>query len=236
MCGRYTLTSSAGLVEAFELLRGEPVEHSEWWRPRFNVAPTQPAPIVTNHDGMRSLELARWGLLPPWSSSRSGAPLINARAERIGESRPFRDAIRLRRCLVPADGFFEWRRETATKKSPVWLHPEPRRLVAFAGVWERWRAPEGWLVSFAIVTTKPNALVAPIHDRMPVVLPPSAFARWLDPTQQDPARLRDVWEPIDVADWIATEVSPLVNKVAHDEPACIAPAVVAPQPVQGRLF
>jgi len=247
MCGRYTLTSQEGLAIELELAVAEPAEASEWWRPRWNIAPTQPAPVVCNRDQPRAIELARWGLVPPWADSLAvGARMINARSETAGEKPAFRDALRRRRCLVPADGFFEWKKD-GKRRTPFWLHPSPRRLVAFAGLWERWKAPDGhWLISFSILTTDANPLVAPLHDRMPVVVPHAAFARWLDPAAHEPADFADLLAPPPVADWIATEVSPRVNRPDHDEPDCVEPVEAAasrpgsdeppPGPAQGSLF
>ena len=236
MCGRYTLTSQEGLADELQLAIAEPAEASEWWRPRWNIAPTQPAPIVANREGPRAIELARWGLLPPWAESLgAGAKMINARAETAGDKRAFRDALRKRRCLVPADGFFEWRKD-GTARKPFWIHPEPRHLIAFAGLWERWKSPEGvWVISFTIVTTTANELVAPLHDRMPVVLPRAAYDRWLDPAPIEPAALADLLVPAPAGGWIATEVAPLVNKPDNDVPACVEPWT-AQSPPQRSLF
>ncbi|MCA9677235.1 MAG: SOS response-associated peptidase, partial [Myxococcales bacterium] len=186
MCGRYTLTSQAGLAEEFMLAVAEPAEASEWWRPRFNIAPTQPAPVVVARDGVRAVELMRWGLVPPWADGPAvGARMINARVESLSQRPAFRDAVKHRRCLVAADGFYEWVTRgdgKAGKRVPMYLRPVPRRPVGFAGLWERWRGPDGaWLVSFAIVTGPPNPLVEPIHDRMPVVVAPTHYATWLAP-------------------------------------------------------
>jgi len=234
MCGRYTLTSQEGLVADLELALGEPAEPGEWWRPRFNVAPTQPAPVVANREGPRAIEMMRWGLVPYWADEPSiGSRLINARVETAATTPAYRDAVRRRRCLVLADGFYEWRKE-GKKKTPVYLRPVPRRPIAFAGVWDRWRAPDGvWVLSFSILTGPPNALVAPIHDRMPVIVPHDAYARWLQPGEVDPASLADLFAPAPVDDWRGVEVSPHVNKPDNDDPQCIEPAAPA---AQGSLF
>jgi putative SOS response-associated peptidase YedK len=243
MCGRYTLTSQEGLVEDLQLAIGEPADSDDkpaWWRPRWNIAPTQPAPIVANREGPRAIELARWGLVPPWAKSLAeGARMINARAETAADKRAFRDALARRRCLVPADGFFEWRKggPKGKTRTPFWIHPDPRHAIAFAGVWERWKSPEGvWVISFSILTTDANPLVAPLHDRMPVVLPPSAYARWLDPAAIDPHSFAELFRPAPVDGWSVTEVSPRVNKPDCDEPACVEPAAATPAPPQGTLF
>lgn len=228
MCGRYTLTSQDQLVEELELKLGEPIEASEWWRPRFNIAPTQPAPVVTERDGERVIELLRWGLVPPWAGSLSeGAKLINARSEGIATRPAFRDAMKHRRCLVLADGFFEWRGE-GKARIPMYIRPVPRRTVTFAGLWERWKRPDGaWVLTFTILTTAANALVAPLHDRMPVVVERDARAAWMaDAILPGPA---------EVGDWQVAQVSRRVSSVVNDDPGCIEPEAVAP-PAQGRLF
>ncbi len=219
MCGRYTLTSQEGLVEDMQLAIAEPAEPSEWWRPRFNVAPTQPAPIVPNRDGPRHIELARWGLVPPWSKTLSeGAKKINARSETAASSPAFKDALAKRRCLVPADGFFEWKKDGKIR-TPFWIHPSPRHPIAFAGIWERWKSPDGiWVISFSILTTDANALVRPLHDRMPVVLPRAAYDRWLDPAAIDPRAIADLLVPPPTDGWSADEVTTKINKPDFDEP------------------
>ena len=224
MCGRYTLTSQDDVAAALELATAEPAEPSEWWRPRFNIAPTQPAPVVPNREGPRHIEMMRWGLVPPWSKDLSGsARMINARVETAATSKAFRDALRRRRCLVVADGFFEWRKDGA-KKVPLHIRPDDRRPFAFAGLWERWKGPDGWVVSFAILTCAPNQLVAPVHDRMPIVLPPEAYAAWLDPGEVAPEELAALLAPWTPEGWSAVEVSPRVNSPANDDPACLEPA------------
>jgi putative SOS response-associated peptidase YedK len=232
MCGRYTLTRQDGVVE--ELEARLTVQASPWWKPRFNIAPTQPAPVAHLLDGERVLALMRWGLVPAWANRAflPGEPrpplMINARAESIEAKGVFREAFHRHRCLVPADGFFEWLHgDGRAKPDPVYLHPVPRRVVAFAGVWVR----AGELLSFAIVTTRPNALVAPIHDRQPVVIPHEDYATWLDP-DTDLHVARAMLHAPPVADWRADPVSRHVNDAHHDDPACIE---LAP-PVQGSLF
>ena len=229
MCGRYTLTTTEGMVEDLEATLAPAAPQSEWWKPRFNVAPTQPAPVAVLRDGVRLVEMMRWGLVPHWAAktAKTGKTgkkpplMINARVEGI-ESKPvFRDAFARRRCLVPADGFYEWQ-----GKTPMYLHPSPHRFAAFAGVWAR----AGELFSFAIVTGAPNELVAPIHDRMPIVLDRSAWAAWLDPSvDSDGARALLAVPPI--GDWRAEAVSTWVNKADHDDPRCIEPADSSQRPL-----
>ncbi len=217
MCGRYTVTRPGDAARELEAAIDPATPQSEWWKPRFNVAPTQPAPVVTIHGGARVLELMRWGLIPFWGAKPGAKPplMINARVESLAAKQVFRDALERKRCLVPADGFFEWANET-----PLYIHPRDRRVVAFAGLWARAKTSTGEVRSFTIITGKPNALVKPIHDRMPIVLPPSAWSTWLDPATADPKALLGVPE---VGDWLAEQVSTHVNKAANDDPACIAP-------------
>jgi putative SOS response-associated peptidase YedK len=224
MCGRYSLTSQEGVAQELDLAFAEPDQPSEWWRARYNIAPTQPAPVLANRDRPRQLEMMRWGLVPPWAESlKVGARWINARAETAATAKAFRDALRRRRCLVPADGFFEWAGEGAAKQA-YFLHRAGRAPFAFGGLWERWKGPDGlWVISFAILTTRPNPLIAPIHDRMPVVIPPDAYARWLSPDELPPDAIADLLAPWPVAGWEATRVSSHVNKPANDDPACVAP-------------
>lgn len=237
MCGRYTLTRQDQIAEDLDAALGD-APTSAWWKPRYNVAPTQPAPVVVARGGAREIELMRWGLVPPWAGpGGKGAPLmINARAESLEAKAVFRDALRRRRCLVPADGFFEWIRDpeagARAKPQPIYMHPASRRLVAFAGLWERHGAGEA--LSFTIITCAPNELVRPYHDRMPLVLPPSAYAAWLDPAL-DAAAARALLGVPPVDDWIAEPVSTLVNRATHDEPACIEPLAV-PARAQQTLF
>jgi len=223
MCGRYTLTSTKGIVEELELATDAPAVANEWWRPRFNIAPTQPAPVVLVRDGARQLEMMRWGLVPHWAESLAiGARMINARVETLQSKPAFRDAVQRRRCLVPADGFFEWRLRgpgRSAKRIPIYLRPVPQHIVAFAGLWERWKAPDGvWITSFTIVTGPPNQLAARFHDRMPVVLPREHHATWLAPEPLAPEVLDAVLAVPPVGDWRAAEVSQRANSPANDDP------------------
>jgi len=236
MCGRYTVTRQEGLIEDLEAALDPEAPKNEWWKPRFNVAPTQPAPVVTLQGGARVLEMMRWGLVPFWATKPGAkAPLmINARVESIDAKQVFRDALERKRCLVPADGFFEWKR-AGKLATPLYIHPWPHRFVAFAGLWARLRLESGReLHSFTIITGPPNELVKPIHDRMPVVLDRSAWAAWLDPSL-DGAGAHALLQIPPVGDWRADEVSTWVNKADHDDPTCIEP-VTHPPPAQGSLF
>lgn len=238
MCGRYTLTRQERLVEDLEASLGT-APQSEWWKPRFNVAPTQPAPVVILRDGARLVEMMRWGLVPFWAGREGAKPplMINARVETLSSKPMFRDALARRRCLVPADGFFEWKRTGTTKASkaqPMYIHPRDGHVFAFAGLWARARTDEGEQLSFSIITGPPNELVAPIHDRMPVVLAPEAYAAWLDPARDADAARDLLGIPPDEG-WISEPVSTRVNSAQVDDVACIAPAAPA-APVQGDLF
>ncbi len=230
MCGRYTLTRQEGVVEDLQASLGVAAQ-SEWWKPRFNVAPTQPAPVVTLRDGVRTVEMMRWGLVPHWASSERGKRprlMINARVESLDAKAVFRDALQRRRCLVPADGFFEWKHRSSSqtartaKPQPLYFHPRHHRVFAFAGLWARARTDAGEQLSFTIVTGPPNRLVSPIHDRMPIVLSPEAYAAWLDPNVDGATARALLGVPSD-DDWVAEPVSTQVNSAANDEPACIAP-------------
>jgi putative SOS response-associated peptidase YedK len=238
MCGRYTLTRHEDAVEDLQAALGLSVQ-GEWWKPRFNVAPTQPAPVVVLRDGTRMVELMRWGLLPHWAGKPGARPplMINARVEGLKEKPVFRDALALKRCLVPADGFYEWKRDPAAPKSkprPMYIHLHPRRTIAFAGLWARSRTDDGEQLSFTIITGPPNELVKPIHDRMPMVLEPSAYAAWLDPSV-DADGARDLLGVPPVGGWVLEPVSIRVNSAQVDDPTLIDP-VEAPPPAQGSLF
>lgn len=245
MCGRYTLTSHEQIAEDLQASLEVSAAEDPWWKPRYNVAPTQPAPVVTLRDGARTIEMMRWGLVPHWAEPGGKKPplMINARVESLTAKQMFRDALARKRCLVPADGFFEWLRGGARGKGdaprPIYFHPRSHRLFAFAGLWARSRDARGdELHSFTIVTTRASDLVRPIHDRMPIVLPPDDWAAWLDPdVDADTARAMLGHPAGD--DWVAEPVSTWVNKADHDDPRCIAPEAGdagEPASTQQRLF
>jgi putative SOS response-associated peptidase YedK len=242
MCGRYTLTRQEGVIEDLQASLDGVTAQSEWWKPRFNVAPTQPAPVVTLHDGVRTIEMMRWGLVPFWASTPGKkAPLmINARAESLDAKAFFRDALARRRCLVPADGFFEWRRPDPPGNRgreapmPLYFHPASRKVIAFAGLWAQSKTATGETQhSFTIITGKPNELVASVHDRMPVILDTSTYAAWLDPTLDGEGARALLGVPA-IGDWIAEPVSTHVNKAQNDDPSCIEP--LTEEPAQRSLF
>ena len=219
MCGRYTLLASPeairdqfGLAEVPEL------------SPRYNIAPTQPVAAVRLVAGQerRELVLLRWGLIPPWADDPAiGNRLINARAETVDDKPSFRSALRCRRCLVLADGFFEWQTSRG-KKQPYYFRLRDGRPFAFAGLWERWsRGGHGAVESCTLVTTEANELVRPMHDRMPVILPPDACGAWLDPAVQRPGELQPLLRPYRAEEMTAYPVSVRVNSPRNDDAGCV---------------
>jgi putative SOS response-associated peptidase YedK len=179
MCGRYRLSRRKQIIEEhFDAVPGK-----EHWTPRYNIAPTQPVPVIRHHpkEPVRKLSLLRWGLIPSWSKDASSAArMINARSETAHTLPAFRDAMKLRRCLVLADGFYEWRR-TGTTKQPFCFEVNDGELFAFAGLWDRWKDPTGqWIRSCSILRTTPNAVTSAVHDRMPVILNKEDYDLWLD--------------------------------------------------------
>jgi putative SOS response-associated peptidase YedK len=218
MCGRYTVTSPAeALIDELGLDAVDP-----GYTPRYNLAPTQPAPVVTGWEPRR-LALVRWGLIPSWSRDGArGKLLINARAETALQKPSFRDAFEKRRCMVVADGFYEWRGRGASKV-PIYFRLRSRRPFAFAGIWDGWLTDAGELArSCAVLTTAPNDLVAPIHDRMPVMLDADARQRWL--ASDDLEELRALCRPFPAAHMECFAVSARVGSPKLDEPGCIEPA------------
>lgn len=198
--------------------------------PRYNAAPGQPLPVVRRRGDRREAVLLRWGLIPAWAGQTSPtAPLVNARAESAATKPAFREAFRTRRCLVPADGFYEWRHDP---HGPMpWLFESTDGgLLCFAGLWETWSAPGAApLESFAILTTAPNTLVAPFHDRMPAILPPESYDTWLDESTP-PHRLQSLLTACASALLRVRPVHPWLNNVGHDGPACLEPP--PPPPAQ----
>jgi putative SOS response-associated peptidase YedK len=219
MCGRYLLISPVEAMRRFFDVGG-----LLNLPPRYNIAPTQDAPVVRlDQQARRELILMRWGLVPLWAKDLSmGARCINARAESVAQKPAFRDAFQHRRCLVPTDGFFEWEKKGKVRQ-PWRIAPVEGGLMALAGLWERWRAPDGGVVrTFAIITTEANELIAPLHERMPAVLQPEEFGGWLDPGTPG-ERLRQMLRPYPSARTKAYPVSPRVNNVRNDDPGCIEP-------------
>ncbi len=218
MCGRYTLSAPGELVaELFE------VDAAPALAPRYNIAPGQDAPIVRAAAPGRRVEMARWGLVPAWASdSTVGNKAINARAESVAEKPSFRDSFAARRCLVPADGFYEWRAEGGRRKTPYHLRPAAGGVIAFAGLWDAWRARAAGeaLETFAIVTTDASADLRELHDRMPAVLPPAAWAAWLAPDTA-PGELQRLLRPAPEGFFLPRAVGTRVNSVDNDDPSCL---------------
>ena len=224
MCGRYAL------AQAHEALRvrfgfvDDPVAPYQIF-PRYNVAPTQMAAIVTNGEG-RKLKAMQWGLIPHWAREASiGANLINARSDTVAEKPSFRDSFRRRRCLVPATGFFEWKKDPLGKsKQPMYITVKDQELFSFAGLWSVWEDPQKKLelLTFTILTTEPNEFMKTIHNRMPVILRPELEAVWLD-HGSPPVRLKEALAPYPADQMVAVPVSKLVNSPRNDTPDCISP-------------
>lgn len=222
MCGRFTLT-----VNPEQLQQAIPgLNLPAGMAPRYNIAPSQPVAVVPNN-GQMKLDFYIWGLIPSWSKDPAiGSRMINARGETLAEKPSFRAAFRRRRCLIPADGFYEWQHVPGRKtKTPMYIRLKSGEPFAFAGLWESWNSPDGSnVLSCTIITTAPNALMEPIHNRMPVILPSSAYAQWLDPGEQNPADLQSLIQPYPAEAMTAYPVSTLVNRPENDVAACIQPA------------
>jgi putative SOS response-associated peptidase YedK len=238
MCGRYTLTSPAqAIADVFGLDTAE-VDALEASAPRHNIAPGQDVWIVrADRAGVeRELRLVRWGLVPSWADSPApAATMINARVETVAEKPAFRKAFQRRRCIVPADGFYEWQRRSGGSQ-PFWIGGRDHRPFGMAGLWEIWRgAGDARIESCTILTTAPNDLVAPLHDRMPVILAPDDFAVWLDPRETDVERLRSVLRTAPSDALVMHPVSTRVNDPRNDDPDCSTPVTPASDP-QGSLF
>jgi len=220
MCGRFTLWLQFGdLVKAFPGLT-----FPEFLPPRYNIAPTQDVAVVPN-DGLKQVQLFRWGLVPFWAKDPSiGNRMINARAETVAEKPAYRAAYRRRRCLVLADGFYEWRKEPGSRtKTPMYIQLASGEPFAFAGLWEVWRPDDTPLFTYTIITTEPNALLEPIHNRMPVILPREAYDRWLDPAEKRAGSFSDLLVPCPAEEMVAYPVSTYVNRPGNDSPVCVAP-------------
>jgi putative SOS response-associated peptidase YedK len=221
MCGRYLITSAP---EAFRRLFGYPEQPN--FPPRYNVAPTQPVPIVRLAEGQRQYALVRWGLIPPWAKDpRSFTLLTNGRGESVNEKPAFRNAMRRRRCLFLADGFYEWKEEGPRLRRPFYLRPASGEPIAFAGLWETWMGPNGEeMETAAIVTTAANRELAALHHRMPVVVPPDAFDLWLDCRNVDALTATALITAAPIGFFEAREVSSAVNKADNDGPHLLEPA------------
>ena len=221
MCGRFTLRTPAHrLAEAFG------VDALPNLAPRYNIAPTQDVVAIRHADAGRELAMLRWGLIPGWAKDPAiGSRMINARAETVAEKPSFRAAFRQRRCLVAADGFYEWQKAAEGPKQPYYIRLESDAPFAIAGLWERWRDPAGETVeSCTLITTEANAALAPIHPRMPVILAPADYDAWLDPRPASPDALHDLLRPYPGAEMAVIPIGRHVNNVRNDDPGCIEPA------------
>jgi len=219
MCGRFALRSSP---EEIRRLFGYGEQPN--FPPRYNIAPTQAVPVIFAEHGVRRFRLMRWGLIPSWvKDPKQFSLLINARLESVNEKPSFRGAMKYRRCIVPADGFYEWRREGKDKR-PYFVRERNEKTFAFAALWETWTRDGGEIDTVAIVTTSANGTLAPIHDRMPVMVPPELFDAWLDCDRVDARQAAALVgrAPNDVFD--AYEISARVNSVKNDSPDNLAPA------------
>lgn len=227
MCGRYVVTSTPTALRA---LFGYPEEPN--FPPRYNIAPTQPIAVVRLVDGKRQFALVRWGLLPSWvKDPKNFTLLINARGESVVDKPAFRAAMKRRRCLIPADGFYEWQ-ATGGRKRPFYAHARSGEPLAFAGLLETWMGPNGEeLDTAAIVTTRANKLLEPIRDRMPVIVAPGAFELWLNSDKVDATTAAALIAPAPEDLLEAYAISPAVNSTANDNPKLIEP-LAAPAPTE----
>jgi putative SOS response-associated peptidase YedK len=221
MCGRFILYSAGRIVaEHFQLGQEPPLE------PRYNIAPTQPVAVVRldPDSNRRKLAMLRWGLIPFWAKDiKIGYKMINARSETAPDKPAFRSAFKKRRCLIPADGFYEWK-SLEGRKEPYLVRLRDEQPFAFAGLWERWEGPDDDVIeSCTILTTGANEFLSPIHDRMPVILAARDYHRWLDPLLKDPKTLHPLLVPYPPDEMKAVPVSSRVNKTTYDEPDCIVP-------------
>ncbi|WP_428644407.1 SOS response-associated peptidase [Roseibium sp.] len=215
MCGRLALTTPPDAVRNFFKYADQPN-----FPPRYNIAPTQPLAVVRQDlGGTRRFHLVRWGLIPAWvKDPASFTLLINARAETAAEKPSFRSPMRHHRCLVPASGFYEWRR-TPEGKQAFWIRPADGDLMAFAGLWDTWSDPDGGDIDTgAILTIQSNRMMSAIHHRMPVILKPEAFDTWLDVANVERREAQKLLRPVEDDFLVAVPVSPRVNKVANDDP------------------
>ena len=229
MCGRYTLIRLADFTDMFPWIRPAETEPPA----RYNIAPTQPVAVVPNTPEPR-VDFFHWGFIPYWAKDPSiGNRMINARAETLSAKPVFRNALKRRRCLIPASGFYEWRKNPDGTKTPMYIRMKGGKPFAFGGLWERWNSPDGSEVrSCTIITGKPNELVRDIHDRMPLIIPGELYKRWLEPAEVSPEQVEEMLKPYPAVEMEAVPVSRLVNSPKVDEPRCIE-SVTAEDPITG---
>lgn len=231
MCGRYALAVQPEDVEAeFSMIR------IEWFPPRYNIAPTQPILVVRGERGARQPALVRWGLIPSWTKDLSAMPLLfNARSETAADKPAFRGSYRHRRCLIPATGFYEWRKDANGKKQPFYLQPAKGGIVAFAGLWDEWADDKGNIIDTAtILTTAANRELAPIHERMPVVVPREQYDLWLGLDADRGAKAGQILLPPPDGTFEAIPVGAAVNSFRNDNSAIQARMVAMSEPEQSR--
>lgn len=222
MCGRFSLITDIDEIIARFFVE----EFSEMeYLPRYNIAPSQPITAIVNHQGKRRMGQLQWGLVPFWAKDKKiGFKMINARAESLAEKPSYKHLIASKRCLIVADSFYEWRRNEDGTKTPVRIHLKNEEPFAFAGLWDRWKSPEGeQLTTCTILTTEPNKVMKDIHNRMPVILTPESEKTWLNPEITCYTELEQLFEPHldDLMQYY--EVSTLVNSPKNDVPDCIVP-------------
>ncbi len=221
MCGRFIIEADADAIrKAFKVEPG-----SLRLEPSYNVAPTHNIVTIVQREGQNVLEMMRWGLIPVWAKDvKIGARMINARAESIADKPSFKRPLKKQRCLIVADGFYEWRKDGAGKV-PMFIYCKTKGPFAFAGLYDTWKAPNGQAItSCAIITTHANELMEPFHDRMPVILPKKAYPVWLDPANEDLGALTALLQPFPADQMIAYPVSDLVNSIRNNSLANIRPA------------
>ena len=234
MCGRYRLSRRKQLVEEYFDSGSDESD----WTPRYNIAPTQPVPAIRQNpkEPRREMSLMRWGLIPSWAKGLSSPPMINARSETAATMPAFRDPMKFRRCLIPADGFYEWLRKGNTKQ-PFCFEVNDGELFPFAGLWDRWKDPSGeWIKSCSILTRTPNAVTLAVHDRMPVILTPDDYDMWLDPGMTNLGAVSGMLKPCDARIMRNYPVSVRVNHVVNDDAERSTPVKLEAVQTQTTLF
>jgi putative SOS response-associated peptidase YedK len=233
MCGRYRLSQRKQIIE-------EHFDTADWqddWSPRYNIAPTQQVPVIRQHpkEPIRQISSMRWGLIPNWAREVSiASSTINARSETAATKPAFRDPLKFRRCLIPADAFYEWKRMEKSKQ-PYCFEVNDGDLFAFAGLWDGWKDARGnWVKTCSILTTTPNAVTSAVHNRMPVILQPETYDLWLDPGMQNVAAISELLKPYDARLMRSYPISTRINHVANDDEECSRRVVLSD--TQNRLF
>jgi putative SOS response-associated peptidase YedK len=234
MCARITITTTGTEIAdlfglSYDMSRPRPIS-----QPRYNVAPSAVIPVLRVVNGQPELAELRWGLIPHWNTNPKHAGFVNARAETAPRKSAFRDPFRLRRCLVPANGFYEWK-HTGKKRRPYFFRKAGGGMFVYAGVWDRWNGPEGAVETVAVLTVPANELVRPLHDRMPAIVREGRFGAWLDPKETRAEKLLPLLEPYPVERMEKWAVSERVNSAKVDEPELLAPVPEPPKPTWTQL-